>query len=131
MERHSPVGADDTSATDEQKAVHGAQALGMLSITSGLALAFAPRSSAALYALPPHDRLVRTLGARDVAVGLALLSPRVRRLGCAWRAASDALDFGLIASAVLRGERGVVAGGVRLVGAFGLVALSMRLRRAL
>jgi hypothetical protein len=81
---------------------------GVISVASGFALIAAPRATGQIYGLPDTAVLCRTLGARDVLIGLGLLGSR-RWLAWWWlgRTASDAFDVGLI----IRHLRGVGKNG--------------------
>jgi hypothetical protein len=111
--------------------MRGCRLLGRLSIASGLMLLALPRAAAELYALPARPSLVRLLGLRDVGVGLMLLEPSTTRLGCTLRAASDSLDFVLIARERAKPTRRAQTVSLRLGGALLLVATAIALRARL
>jgi hypothetical protein len=101
--------------------------VGAASIASGAVLLAAPEAAGELYALPARRTLLRVLGARDVAIGLAMLAPQTARRACRWRALADGLDAVLIASERVRGERALAEVAPRLLGALALSALAARL----
>ncbi len=100
--------------------------IGAASIASGAALIAVPEAAAELYALPRQRTLLRLLGVRDVAIGLAMFSPELAPRACRWRALSDGLDAVLIASERVRGERSLAEVAPRILGALALSALSAR-----
>lgn len=75
--------------------------LGFFSLGLGLAELLAPRQLArALGLAETHDPLLRSLGARELASGLALLSG-LRTKEAMWsRVAGDAMDLGLMTAAL-------------------------------
>jgi hypothetical protein len=113
----SPESIDEASSS---------QVLGYLSIASGLAMVCAPTVMARAYGLPRRPMLVRLLGARDVLIGVGLVSETGRRVGRLARAASDSVDVSLIASRSLRSEQHPAITFARVLGGLGLVAWSAR-----
>lgn len=112
-------------------AVGAARILGALSIASGLALAAVPTTMAEVYALPHRTRLLRAIGVRDVAIGVALLFRKSASVGCLLRGLSDAVDTGLIASEAVHRRRSASAVALRIAGALAIVASAAGLYRAL
>jgi uncharacterized membrane protein len=95
--RTSPDGRGDgrPSAADERLA----RALGWFSIGLGLAEVAAPRGLANMIGVPERQILLRTLGVREIASGVGILTGR-RRVGWLWsRVAGDAMDLALLAAA--------------------------------
>jgi len=84
-----------------------ANALGWFSIGLGLAQVAAPRSVARLIGVSDDDRtvtLMRTLGVRELASGVGLLS-QPRAPGWAWsRVAGDVMDLALLGNAMTSDE---------------------------
>jgi hypothetical protein len=119
------------SPTNERPGRSGAKErsrlLGALSIGSGLVLLVRPRSAGALYGLPSCVRMLRALGARDVAIGWLLISRRTQPLGCTLRGMADAFDLGLITLEAARGPRPGYASALQVLGALSLVALDLTL----
>ncbi len=101
------------------------QGLGWFSIGLGLAELISPRRVAKTIGLSNHQHVLRTMGAREIASGLGILSGR--RPG-AWlwsRVAGDALDLGLLSSALRshRNDRRRVIGAMAAVA--GVAALDL------
>src|SRR5215217_6046530 len=77
--------------------------LGWFSIGLGLTELLSPRRVARLIGVSDdHDRLIRVLGAREIASGLGLLA-RPKPMGFAWsRVAGDIMDLSLLSAALTR-----------------------------
>jgi hypothetical protein len=92
--------------------------LGFSSITLGLAELLAPRKLAAAVGIhDDHDTLIRGLGARELASGLAILSG-LRTKESVWsRVAGAAIDLGLMSAAFTsqRTDRQKLAAGMLAV----------------
>lgn len=92
--------------------------LGFFSIGLGLAELLAPRSLATAIGIRDnHDTLIRTLGARELASGFAILSG-LRTKESVWsRVAGDAVDLGLMSAAFTspRTDRRKLAAGILAV----------------
>jgi uncharacterized membrane protein len=83
-----------------------ARALGWFSLGLGLAEVVAPQGVARLIGLEDGERnhrLLRGMGVREIASGLAILAQRRRAVGVWSRVAGDAIDLALLSSA-LRSE---------------------------
>jgi hypothetical protein len=106
--------------------------LGFFSIALGLAELFAPRQLAAAVGIrDDHDTLIRSLGARELASGLAILSG-IRTKESVWsRVAGDAIDLGLMSAALTspRTDRRKLATGMLAVA--GVTALDIATSLAL
>lgn len=77
------------------------RALGFFSIGLGLAELLAPRRLAESIGIhDDHDNLIRGLGARELASGLAILSGTHTKESVWSRVAGDAMDLGLMAAAL-------------------------------
>lgn len=86
------VGSDRT--------VQIAKALGWFSIGLGVVQLLAPRATARAAGIAEHPVLVRTVGLREIASGVGILSQR-RPTGWLWsRVAGDAMDLALLGLAV-------------------------------
>lgn len=84
-----------------------------LSLLGGGALLLAPRATGALFGLPTSSAaLLRVLGARDVAIGAALLSG-AHRAGMLARGVSDAFDTALIVREGIAGRTSLAGTVVR------------------
>ncbi|ACB73668.1 hypothetical protein [Opitutus terrae] len=110
------------------------RSLGFFSLGLGLAELLAPRKVAAVAGInDDHDTLIRSLGAREIASGLAILSG-TRTKEAVWsRVLGDAIDLGLLAAALNspRTDRRRLTGALGLVGAVTAldVFTSVRLQR--
>ncbi len=93
-----------TFETGLTRTIRGAErplwlAFGLLSVISGIGLILRPVDLASLYGLPNLDWLSRTLGVRDVGIGLGLLCT-FKFSGFMWaRAGSEMFDALLIGMA--------------------------------
>lgn len=77
------------------------RSLGFFSIALGAAELLAPRQLAATIGInDDHDNLIRSLGARELASGLAILSGTHTKEAVWSRVAGDAMDLGLMAAAL-------------------------------
>jgi hypothetical protein len=106
-------------------------ALGLSCFASALLFERTPRAAADIVQLPANPRLGRSIAGRDFAVGVLLVTPATQRTGLALRAASDALDVGIMASEVLRGRRSLAAASLPMLGGLALCALALGLRARL
>jgi uncharacterized membrane protein len=111
-----------------------ALALGWFSIGLGVAQLVAPRALGRAIGVGEHPNLMRTLGARELAAGIGILSRRERAGWMKARVAGDAIDLGLLALA-LRGTDGrqplkVAAAAAAVVGVAALDMLSSRQQAA-
>lgn len=103
-----------------------AQALGWFSVGLGMAQLFAPRAMARTAGLSGHPGWMRAVGAREIAVGVGILSTR-RPAGWLWtRVAGDAMDLALLGMAAGTGGRrrrraALAAGAVAGVAALDLL----------
>ena len=83
-----------------------ALALGWFSVGLGLAQLLAPRKISQAIGVEPRPTAMRLLGAREVALGVGLLSSR-RQSPWAWgRVAADAMDIGLLGAATRKAPSG-------------------------
>jgi uncharacterized membrane protein len=78
----------------------GNQALACLSIGLGLVEVLAPRRLGRLIGAGDHPTLFRLCGLREIASGIALLSPRAAPNAAISRLAGDALDMALLGAAI-------------------------------
>jgi uncharacterized membrane protein len=84
---------------DSARAEQLAKALGWLSIGVGLAQLLAPARVSQAIGIAPRPKLMRVLGARELAAGVGILSQR-RPANWLWsRVAGDAMDLALLGSA--------------------------------
>jgi hypothetical protein len=100
-----------------------ARALGWVSVGLGLAQVIAPRRLGKLIGVRGYERLVRTLGMREIASGVGLLTGRAGRNHSKWmwaRIGGDAIDLALLGSALKSNENGHDRG--RTLAAIGAVA---------
>lgn len=82
-----------------------AQALGWFSIALGTAQLIAPRQLARAIGVPEHALLMRSLGLRELASGVAILSsPQWAATALKARVAGDAMDLALLGTAMTRGD---------------------------
>jgi len=95
-----------------------ANGLGWFSIGLGLAELLAPEKVGQAIGVKNHHSLLRTLGARELASGVAILAQEKPREALWSRVAGDAIDLGLLGSA-LRSEG---ADQQRVIGAIAAVA---------
>lgn len=87
------------AAKGSSRAQQLATALGWFSIGLGIAQLLAPRTVARTIGVPQHSTVMRTLGARELASGVGILSRR-RTGGWLWsRVAGDAMDLALLGRA--------------------------------
>lgn len=94
-----------------------ARALGWFSIGLGLAELLAPRQLARMIGTGDHHTVMRTLGLREIAAGLAVLS-QPRSATPLWtRVADDAMDLALLTAALAspRADRAKLAGATAAV----------------
>lgn len=115
IDRAPPRGANARAAQTERVL------LGALSVLSGACLLLAPDKMARLYGLPRREGLARTLGVRDIAIGLELCAQPGESRASLLRALSDTLDVGLIAGEALRQGKTARQAGLR-VGSAALLA---------
>lgn len=96
-----------------------ARGLAWFSIVLGAAELLAPRRFTSFLGVDDHHaRLVRALGVREIAHGVAILSQRTPTEAVASRVAGDALDLAVLAAAVRWDDprRGRLAGAMAMVG---------------
>ena len=114
---------DGTS--DSDKVMRLARGLGWFSLGLGLAEVLLPGLVAGLAGVPKRKKLIRLLGFREVASGLAIFTQR-RPAGALWsRVAGDAMDLALLSGSLLssRSDGGRVLGAIATVG--GVTALDV------
>ena len=110
-----------------------ARGLGWFSIALGAAEIFAPRALSRFIGVPEHRALLRVLGFREIASGMAILAQRRPSPGLWSRVAGDAMDLALLGAALKSNTatRGRIAGATAAV--VGVTALdvlcSERMRR--
>ncbi len=94
-----------------------AKGLGWFSIGLGLTQLLAPLRLSRLIGVGDRRRVMRAMGAREVLHGLAILVPRSPKPGVWSRVAGDALDTGLLVSALngSRTKKGRVVGALAMV----------------
>jgi uncharacterized membrane protein len=115
--------------TQERNAETLAQGLAWFSIALGLAEVSAPRSVARLIGVPPDEStesVLRAMGAREIANGIAILS-QPDRAGWLWsRVGGDTLDLSLLGTALGndQADRGRLAGAIAAV--LGVTALDVK-----
>lgn len=98
--------------------VRGARALGWFSIGLGAAELLAPRQLGHMIGVRGHETLIRSMGAREIAAGIAVLLEKKPARSMAGRVAGDAVDLALL-GAGLTSDRTHKA---KLGGAIGAVA---------
>lgn len=110
---------------ESARAQHLARSLGWFSIGLGLAEILVPRRLGRIIGVRGHHGLMRTMGVREVAAGIAVLSNKAPARSMAARVSGDALDLGLLAAGL--GSRGArrsrIAGAVAAVA--GVTALDL------
>lgn len=94
-----------------------AKGLGWFSIGLGLTQLLVPLRLGRLIGVGDRRRVMRAMGTREVMHGLAILAPRSPKAGVWSRVAGDALDMGLLVSALngARTNKGRVAGALAVV----------------
>ena len=102
-----------------------ARGLGWFGIGLGMLELAAPRPLARFLGVGPHDGLIRTMGLREIASGVAILGqPRRPTAGIWSRVGGDLLDTGLLAAALgASARRGRVLASLAAVG--GVTALDL------
>jgi uncharacterized membrane protein len=102
-----------------------ARGLGWFSIGLGLAEVLAPSGLAKMIGVPKHRGLMRALGFREIASGVAILSQRQPAAGLWSRVGGDVMDLALLGAAMGsdRSSKGRVAGAVAAVA--GVTALDV------
>ena len=106
-----------------------AVALGWFSIGVGLAQLLAPRALGRAIGVAEYPKLMRTLGAREVAAGLGILSGRDRAGWMKARVVGDALDLALLGYALRSNGRQpakIAAAAAAVAGVAALDVLSSR-----
>ena len=98
-------GRDRTEGSRDRRTADGlASALGWFSIGLGLAQIAAPRGMARLIGVRDDRRsatIMRTIGMREIASGIGILSQHRRRPGWVWsRVAGDVMDLALLGNAL-------------------------------
>ncbi len=81
-------------------------ALGWFSVGLGLAQLLAPRRLSQAIGVQPQPTAMRVLGAREVALGVGLLSSRQQSAWSWGRVAADAMDLGLLGAALRKAPPG-------------------------
>ena len=102
-----------------------ARGLGWFSIGLGLAEVLAPNGLAKMIGVPRHRGLMRALGFREIASGVAILTQRKPAPGLWSRVGGDAMDLALLGAAMgsRRANKGRLAGAVAAVA--GVTALDV------
>ena len=102
-----------------------ARGLGWFSIGLGLAEVLAPGGVARMIGVPKHRGLMRALGFREIASGVAILTQSKPTPGLWSRVGGDAMDLALLGAAMgsRRASKGRVAGAVAAVA--GVTALDV------
>ena len=102
-----------------------ARGLGWFSIGLGLAEVLAPAGVAKMIGVPPHRALLRAMGFREIASGVAILAQRKPAAGVWSRVGGDAMDLALLGAA-MKGDhthKGRLAGAMAAVA--GVTALDV------
>jgi hypothetical protein len=126
----SSRGALARSPVDGAPSVLRPTVLGWLSIALGATAIATPSATARLIGAPlsPTTRMVlRGVGAREVGVGVGLLSGKKSSVGMTWlRVLGDAMDLSLLVGAMSsrRAKRQRLLGAVGTIAAIGLVDLA-------
>jgi len=102
-----------------------ARALGWFSIGLGLTELLMPRRLGRMIGVRDHQGLIRAMGAREIAGGIAVLSERTPTRSMAARVSGDVLDLGLLSAGL--GSRGARRGRIAGVAAAvaGVTALDL------
>ncbi|HKQ38883.1 MAG TPA: SRPBCC family protein [Verrucomicrobiae bacterium] len=102
-----------------------ARGLGWFSIGLGVAEVLAPDRLAKMIGVPRHRALMRTLGFREIASGVAILAQRKPAPGLWSRVGGDAMDLALLGAAMRsdRSSKSRIAGAVAAVA--GVTALDV------
>jgi len=102
-----------------------AQALGYTSLVLGLTEIAAPGFLARQLGVEKRPKLMRALGAREIAAGVAILSQQNKKPGLWSRVAGDAMDLALLGVAARKSDRkmGVAVATAVVLGITGLDVL--------
>ncbi len=120
-------GARSDSADGESNgnAVRGARALGWFSIGLGAAQLFAPRLIGQMIGIRGQETLIRSMGAREIAAGIAILTEKNPTRSIMGRVAGDAVDLALLGAGLGSpdAEKGKVGTAIGVVA--GITALDV------
>jgi len=119
------------NGSDKNKEIQVACGLGWFSIGLGLAEVFAPGLVARMSGIPAQRGLIRFLGFREIASGLAIFSQR-RPVQAVWaRVAGDVMDLAVLASAYGSPESNPVKVSASIAAVAGVTALDVYCGQAL
>ena len=109
--------------------VKGARFLGWFSIGLGAAELFAPKFIGRMIGISGHEMLIRSMGVREIAAGIAVLTEKVPTRSMMGRVAGDALDLallgaGLTSSDADKGKVGTAIGVVAGITALDVICAS-------
>jgi hypothetical protein len=109
----------------------GARAIGWLSIALGAAQLLAPRQMARVAGVPDRTRMMRGIGLREIATGVALLNSDRPHTWLWARVAGDVLDAALLARTLRNADAAAPRAALVAVGALAIadLALARRLSR--
>jgi uncharacterized membrane protein len=115
------------SNTDQvnQSTVKGARALGWFSIGLGAAELFAPGLIGQMIGIRGKETLIRSMGIREIAAGIAVLTEKVPTRSMMSRVAGDAVDLALLGAGLTSpdAEKGKVGTAIGVVA--GITALDV------
>ena len=84
--------------------VKGARFLGWFSIGLGAAELFAPKFIGRMIGIPGHETLIRSMGVREIAAGIAVLTEKTPKRSMMGRVAGDAMDLALLSVGLASNE---------------------------
>ncbi len=124
-QQYTPTGFTTSNGS---RHIRGARALGWFSIGLGAAELLAPRQLGRLIGVPGHEMLIRSMGAREIAAGVAVLLEKKPARSMAGRVAGDAVDLGLLgaglgSSRTEKGKLGAAIGAVAAVTALDVLCV--------
>ncbi len=118
-ERQQHTWTDSGQSNGNSNTVRGARALGWFSIGLGAAELLAPRQLGRLIGVRGHEALIRGMGAREIAAGIAVLLEKKPARSMAGRVAGDAVDLALLGAGFASNttEKGKLGGAIGAVAA--------------
>lgn len=123
--------AESTLNSNEanQSTVKGARFLGWFSIGLGAAELFAPGFVGRMIGIRGHETLIRSMGVREIAAGIAVLTEKVPTRSMMGRVAGDAVDLALLgagfaSTGVEKGKLGTAVGVVAGITALDVICAS-------
>jgi uncharacterized membrane protein len=116
-EQHS--WSDSSQSNGNSNTVRGARALGWFSIGLGAAELIAPRQLGRLIGVRGHEALIRSMGVREIAAGIAVLLEKKPARSMVSRVAGDAVDIALLGAGLASGRthKGKLGGAIGAVAA--------------